>query len=67
MTGRTGGVLKVLEVALARLFLVFCGADLVHLVQGHCDRACLAENGDLEESSVDRVGEVGDLLELYRI
>lgn len=64
VTGRTGGVLKVLEVALACFLLVFRGADLVHLVHGHCDGACLAENGDLEESGVDRVGEVGDLLKL---
>lgn len=56
--------MKVLEVALARLLLVLCCADLVHFVQGHCDRTTLAEDRNFEEAGINRVGEVGNLLEL---
>lgn len=66
MAGRARGILEVLEVAFTCLFLVLCRANLVHFVEGHCDGACLAENGNLEETGVDGVGEVGDLLELYK-
>jgi hypothetical protein len=34
---------------------MFCRADLVHLVEGHGDRACLAEDGDFEEAGIDGV------------
>lgn len=66
VTRRTGGILEVLELAFAGLLLVLCGADLVHLIQGHCDGATFAEDGNFEEAGIDRVGEVGNLLELKK-
>lgn len=61
----TGGILEVLEVALAALLLMFRCADLVHFRQGHCDGACLAEDGDFQKAAVDGIGEVGDLFKLH--
>lgn len=66
VTRRTGGILEVLEVALASLLLMFGGAHFVHFGHGHCDGACLAEDGDFEKAAVDGVGEVSDLFELVR-
>lgn len=64
VAGWAGGILEVLQVALGCFLLVFRGADLVHLIQSHCDGARFAEDGDLEKASVDCVVEVGYLLEL---
>jgi hypothetical protein len=56
--------LKVLQVALGIFLLVFRSADLVHLGQSGCDGARFTEDGDLKEARVDRVVEIGYLLEL---
>jgi hypothetical protein len=49
----TGCILEVLELPLACLLLVLCGADLVEFVQGLRDGACFAEYGDFEKTGVD--------------
>lgn len=64
VAGRSGGILEVLQVALGIFLLVFRGADLVHLSQSRCHGARFTEDGDLQESRVDRVVEIGYLLEL---
>ena len=64
VAGRAGGVLEVFELALAGLLLLLRCADFVELVESLCDGAGFAEDGDLQESAVDCVGEVGDLFEL---
>jgi hypothetical protein len=61
---RAGGVLKVLEFALAGFLLVFGCADLVEFVEGESDGAGFAEDGDFEETCIDCLGEVGDLFQL---
>lgn len=43
---------------------MFRCADFVHLIQRHCDRACLAQDGDFEEAGVDGVIEICDLFKL---
>lgn len=63
---RTGGILEILEVALAGLLLMFRCADFVHFGHGHCDGPCLAEDGDFQKAAVDGVGEIGDLFKLHR-
>lgn len=60
----TGGILEILELTLACFLLVLCCVDLVHFVQGHCDRATFTEDGNFQKAGIDRVGEVGNLLEL---
>ena len=64
VTRRTRGILEVLEITLISFFLMLCCSDFVHFIQGHCDRTSFAEDGDLEEASVDSIAEIGDLFEL---
>lgn len=66
VTRWTGCILQVFEIALDSLLLVLCGADLVHLIQGQCDRARLAEHRDFEKARVDGVVQVGNLFQLER-
>lgn len=66
VTGRSGSILEILQVALGIFLLVFRSADLVHLIQSHCDRARFAEDGDLKKTRVDSVVEIGYLLELWK-
>lgn len=67
VAGRSGGILEVLQITLGSFLLVFRGANLVHLVQSHCDGASFAENGDLKKARIDRVVEIGYLLELWKV
>lgn len=67
VAGRPGGILEVLQVTLGGFLLVFRGANLVHLVQSHCDGPRFAENGDLKKARVDCVVEIGYLLELWEV
>ena len=67
VAGRSGGILEVLQVTLGSFLQVFRGANLVHLVQSHCDGARFTENRDLKKARVDRVVEIGYLLELWKV
>lgn len=64
MTGRTRGILKVLQFPLIGLFLVLGGADLMQFVERDGHGTGLAEDGDFEKSRVDGFGEIRDLFEL---
>lgn len=48
MTGRTGGILEILQFPLKRLFLALGGADLMQFVEGNCHGTRLAQDGDFE-------------------
>lgn len=61
---RAGRVSKVFELALAGLFLVFGCADLEQLVISLGDAAHLAQDRDLEQARVNRLGELRDLFQL---
>ena len=64
MTGRTRGILKVLQFPLIGLFLVLGRADLMQFVERDGHGTSLAQDGDLEQSRVDGFGEIRDLFEL---
>lgn len=61
---RAGRVGQGLELALAGLFLVFGRTDLEQLVVGLRDAAHLAQDGHLEQTRVNRLGELRDLFQL---
>lgn len=62
-----GCILQVLEITLEGFLLMLCGPDFVHLVQGHCDGARLAQHRDFEEARVDGVCQVGNLFQLENV
>lgn len=58
----TRGIRESLEFTLVCFLLVLCGANLVEFVQGHGNSACLAEDRDLQQTSVDSLRKIRYLL-----
>lgn len=48
MTGRTRGILEILQFPLIRFLLGFCGTDLMQFIESNCHGTGLAQDGDFE-------------------